>query len=193
MLLRDLWTLTLYVVLICPAGLFTYHKGSGYYWFSNSPTEDSYNEYHLVGLVSSSHSTHRLYITKILSNSKPCALLWFTYFIISLCCPNWHSMHNGPWQIVLTQLMGLAIYNSTILDIRFPPCCYKMLLFSSCPDNKLTTANRASKRLEACGQDALSSSDSSLELTLHDLTEVMPVSDRIWFRSINRFSHLISE
>ena len=89
--------------------------------------------------------------------------------------------------------MGLAIYNSTILDIRFPPCCYKMLLFSSCPDNKLTTANRASKRLEACDQDALSSSDSSLELTLHDLTEVMPVSDRIWFRSINRFSHLISE
>ena len=76
--------------------------------------------------------------------------------------------------------MGLAIYNSTILDIRFPPCCYKKLLFSSCcADNKLTTANRGSKRLKAGpgGEDALSSGDSSLELTLHDLTEVMPVSD----------------
>lgn len=24
--------------------------------------------------------------------------------------------------------MGLAVYNSTILDIRFPQCCYKKLL-----------------------------------------------------------------
>ena len=24
--------------------------------------------------------------------------------------------------------MGLAVYNSIILDIRFPPCCYKKLL-----------------------------------------------------------------
>ena len=24
--------------------------------------------------------------------------------------------------------MGLAVYNSTILDIRFPLCCYKKLL-----------------------------------------------------------------
>jgi hypothetical protein len=78
--------------------------------------------------------------------------------------------------------MGLAIYNSTILDIRFPPCCYKKLLFSSCcTDNKLATANRGSKRLKACGEDALSSSDDNSlhELTLHDLTEVMPVSDSI--------------
>lgn len=26
------------------------------------------------------------------------------------------------------QLMGLAVYNSVILDIRFPLCCYKKLL-----------------------------------------------------------------
>lgn len=40
-------------MLCClPAGLFTYHKDSGYYWFTNGPIEDSYNEYHLVGLVS---------------------------------------------------------------------------------------------------------------------------------------------
>ena len=24
--------------------------------------------------------------------------------------------------------MGLAVYNSIILDLRFPPCCYKKLL-----------------------------------------------------------------
>ena len=24
--------------------------------------------------------------------------------------------------------MGLAVYNSIILDIKFPPCCYKKLL-----------------------------------------------------------------
>lgn len=67
--------LAMCVVLICPAGLFTYHKDSGYYWFSNSPTEDSYNEYHLVGLVSLSHNVHRLYVTKfskILSH-VPCS------------------------------------------------------------------------------------------------------------------------
>lgn len=82
--------------------------------------------------------------------------------------------------------MGLAIYNSTILDIRFPPCCYKKLLFS-CPDNKLTTGNRVGKRFEAHYQDALSSNDSSQELTLHDLTEVMPVSDNTLASDFHNF------
>lgn len=30
--------------------------------------------------------------------------------------------------LTVQQLMGLAVYNSIILDIRFPPCCYKKLL-----------------------------------------------------------------
>ena len=30
--------------------------------------------------------------------------------------------------LTMLKLMGLAVYNSIILDIRFPPCCYKKLL-----------------------------------------------------------------
>lgn len=74
--------------------------------------------------------------------------------------------------------MGLAIYNSTILDIRFPPYCYKKLLFS--PNNRSTAANSGSlrKTIEVCGEEMLPSS-SSLGLTLHDLSEVMPVSETV--------------
>ena len=51
-------------------GLFTYQKDSGYYWFSNGAMEDSYNEYYLVGLVSTSHNvhSHTIYVTRWQSN-----------------------------------------------------------------------------------------------------------------------------
>ena len=28
----------------------------------------------------------------------------------------------------MSKLMGLAVYNNIILDLHFPPCCYKKLL-----------------------------------------------------------------
>ena len=86
----------------------------------------------------------------------------------------------------LLQLMGLAIYNSTILDIRFPPCCYKKLL-SSAPGNKFTSTNREShgKMTEDGGQEMLPSNH-ALELTLNDLTEIMPVS--IYYNSTHTYT-----
>ena len=71
--------------------------------------------------------------------------------------------------------MGLAIYNSTILDIRFPPCCYKKLLLSS-PGNKSTLANGEShSKMAEDDSREMSPSNRAMELTLHDLTEIMPV------------------
>ena len=74
------------------------------------------------------------------------------------------------------KLMGLAIYNGTILDIRFPPCCYKKLLFSH--PNKLSSADKGSlgQVAESCGGETMPGNKCPLELTLHDLSEVMPVS-----------------
>ena len=54
--------------------------------------------------------------------------------------------------------MGLAVYNSTILDIRFPLCCYKKLL---------SPAVVPSDRNAAVGVT---------KLYLSDLKEIMPVS-----------------
>lgn len=54
--------------------------------------------------------------------------------------------------------MGLAVYNSITLDIRFPPCCYKKLLsppIVPCDHNTL---------VGICG------------VTLDDLFQIMPVS-----------------
>ena len=61
--------------------------------------------------------------------------------MLSICCicvqfvynrPLWCKIHNRlPTMLsslTATQLMGLAVYNSIILDIHFPPCCYKKLL-----------------------------------------------------------------
>ena len=58
--------------------------------------------------------------------------------------------------------MGLAVYNSIILDIRFPPCCYKKLLSPAVVPfhNPNATVGIAS-------------------LGLQDLMETMPVSYKI--------------
>ena len=54
--------------------------------------------------------------------------------------------------------MGLAVYNSTILDIRFPLCCYKKLLSPAVvPADRNATVGVT-------------------KLDLNDLKEVMPVS-----------------
>ncbi|XP_032649043.1 putative E3 ubiquitin-protein ligase HECTD2 [Chelonoidis abingdonii] len=53
----------------------------------------------------------------------------FTYHKDSHC--HWFSSYKcddySEFQLV-GALMGLAVYNSITLDIRFPPCCYKKLL-----------------------------------------------------------------
>ena len=56
--------------------------------------------------------------------------------------------------------MGLAVYNSTILDIRFPLFCYKKLLSPS------VMPSRTSKGVPV----------GVAQLGLQDLKEVMPVS-----------------
>ena len=55
------------------------------------------------------------------------------------------------------QLMGLAVYNSITLDIRFPPCCYKKLL---------------SPPIVPCDQNT---PVGMATLTLDDLQQTMPV------------------
>lgn len=55
--------------------------------------------------------------------------------------------------------MGLAVYNSIILDIRFPPCCYKKLLSPA-----VVPYNNPRATVGVAG------------LTLHDLAQTMPVS-----------------
>ena len=56
------------------------------------------------------------------------------------------------------QLMGLAVYNSIILDIHLPKICYRKLLApSSLPCNRRTVVGVVS-------------------VSLHNLDEVMPVS-----------------
>ena len=56
--------------------------------------------------------------------------------------------------------MGLAVYNSTILDIRFPLCCYKKLL---------------SPAVVPFDQNAVVG---VTKLEMSDLKEVMPVGRR---------------
>ena len=58
--------------------------------------------------------------------------------------------------------MGLAVYNNIILDIHFPPCCYKKLLSST------TGVPRREHKLVEMAAD----------LGLGDLIQVMPVSNR---------------
>ncbi|KAF7247503.1 putative E3 ubiquitin-protein ligase HECTD2 [Varanus komodoensis] len=50
----------------------------------------------------------------------------FTYHKDSHC--HWFSSFNCDNYSEFRLLMGLAVYNSITLDIRFPPCCYKKLL-----------------------------------------------------------------
>ena len=62
--------------------------------------------------------------------------------------------------------MGLAVYNSTILDIRFPLCCYKKLLSPA-----VVPADR-------------NSTVGVTKLHLSDLKEVMPVSHFVSYNTI---------
>ncbi|XP_048362006.1 probable E3 ubiquitin-protein ligase HECTD2 [Sphaerodactylus townsendi] len=81
----------------------------------------------------------------------------FTYHKDSHC--HWFSSLNcdnySEFRLV-GALMGLAVYNSITLDIRFPPCCYKKLL---------------SPPIVPCDQNAPVGIGS---VTIDDLCQVMP-------------------
>jgi len=69
------------------------------------------------------------------------------------------------------QLMGLAVYNSIILDIHFPPCCYKKLLSPAIMPRRGSTPVGMLP-----------------DLGLHDLIQAMPVcssyhSHKLHFRN----------
>lgn len=115
--------------------MFTYNSESGYYWFNAELAADRENEYSLVGLVSSPTTFTNSYINYASKSG------FLTYTI---------------------QLMGLAVYNNIILDIQFPPCCYKKLLSST----TCTTIPRREHKPVGMGAD----------LGLDDLIQVMPVS-----------------
>lgn len=64
--------------------------------------------------------------------------------------------------IQYAQLMGLAVYNSITLDIRFPPCCYKKLLSPPIvPSDQNTPVGICS-------------------VTTDDLCQIMPVSIQLF-------------
>ena len=72
-----------------------------------------------------------------------------------------------------TQLMGLAVYNGIILDLNFPPCCFKKLLVPP-----LLTGNSELSRNGMDEQSSISLSKLMAEapkFSLDDLATVMPV------------------
>ncbi|KAJ8406827.1 hypothetical protein AAFF_G00297430 [Aldrovandia affinis] len=81
----------------------------------------------------------------------------FTYLKDSHChwFSSWKCDNYSEFRLVGT-LMGLAVYNSITLDIRFPPCCYKKLL---------------SPPIVPCDQDT---PVGMATLTLDDMQQTMP-------------------
>lgn len=80
--------------------------------------------------------------------------------------------------------MGLAVYNSIIIDLNFPPCCFKKLLTPPAGVESLTRHTRSSQHpadVDASNsfqQHAASSSEVEVGMTkfsLHELADVMPV------------------
>lgn len=69
------------------------------------------------------------------------------------------------------QLMGLAMYNSIILDMTFPPCCFKKLL---------TPPTYSEPDFKGTAKDGSSSATSVgvVKFSLSDLATVMPVSSQ---------------
>lgn len=70
--------------------------------------------------------------------------------------------------------MGLAVYNSITLDIRFPPCCYKKLLSPPIiPSDKNIPVGICS-------------------VTTDDLCQIMPVSIKLLASYSLMLNHLSS-
>lgn len=86
--------------------------------------------------------------------------------------PYQHTCSQPPLSsLTAMQLMGLAVYNSIILDIHFPPCCYKKLLSPAIMPRRGSTPVGVLP-----------------DLGLHDLIQAMPVcssyhSQKLHFRN----------
>ncbi|TRY69835.1 hypothetical protein DNTS_012933 [Danionella cerebrum] len=130
-------------------GMFTYLKESQCHWFSSWKC-DNYSEFRLVGARNTPNleamtDSQRLLLNVLLQipvmtpehhrvkhkialsplphgNSLSLTLESRTCFHDSCCYCCTYGEHMG------SVLMGLAVYNSITLDIRFPPCVYKKLL-----------------------------------------------------------------
>lgn len=77
------------------------------------------------------------------------------------------------------QLMGLAVYNSIILDLNFPLCCFKKLLFLDEVESTHNSKNAFCPLLLQEHSTCTSISSRSTEMqrfSLDDLAAVMPVS-----------------
>lgn len=110
--------------------MFVYHNESRCYWFSTTQS-GNLREYNLIGVVS----------------------------LILLClCVHGLTICVGI-RFPFSQLTGLAVYNSIILDLHFPTACYKKLLSPPVVPMDLD-----------CG------SVGTFATTMDDFAEVMPVS-----------------
>ncbi|XP_009640206.1 probable E3 ubiquitin-protein ligase HECTD2 [Egretta garzetta] len=78
---------------------------------------------------------------------------WFLLLIRQIFHPDYGFVKAT---VPVLQLMGLAVYNSITLDIRFPPCCYKKLL---------------SPPIVPCDHNTLVG---ICDVTLDDLFQIMP-------------------
>ena len=84
----------------------------------------------------------------------------FWYLSLSLSVWTWSGYDHSYRASLESKLMGLAVYNSIILDLHFPTACYKKLL--SPP---------------VVPQDVKSSTlMGTADVTLDDFAEVMPVN-----------------
>uniref|UniRef100_A0A8C3KRH4 HECT-type E3 ubiquitin transferase n=1 Tax=Calidris pygmaea TaxID=425635 RepID=A0A8C3KRH4_9CHAR len=110
---------------------------------------------HLPPLPLPSHAAFSVFMLPI--NISGCSPGMFTYHKDSHC--HWFSSFkcdNYSEFRLVGALMGLAVYNSITLDIRFPPCCYKKLL---------------SPPIVPCDHNALVG---ICDVTLDDLIQIMP-------------------
>ena len=73
------------------------------------------------------------------------------------------------------QLMGLAVYNSIILDLRFPPCCFKKLLETTSSNGGAEPIRGGDLSNEHTAEPSLGKAVGIPSFSLDDLEAVMPV------------------
>ena len=74
--------------------------------------------------------------------------------------------------------MGLAVYNSIILDLRFPPCCFKKLLETTSSDGgaePIRGGDLLYLSNEHTAEPSLGKAVGIPSFSLNDLEAVMPV------------------
>lgn len=71
--------------------------------------------------------------------------------------------------------MGLAVYNGIILDLNFPPCCFKKLLASLLPPGNAASAVELAHAPDEKFCTPFGKQVEMPKFLLDDLTTVMPV------------------